>query len=103
MMAASSSLRRAICFASEESGPLYQPSPEISKPSQLAFPLGIQPLLDREAHHNCQGEENVMAKADDAESVEVAGHTVRISSPSKPYFSRAVRRTRRATCAYFFA
>ena len=32
-----------------------------------------------------------MAKADDAELIEVGGRVVRISSPSKPYFTRGVQ------------
>jgi bifunctional non-homologous end joining protein LigD len=50
-----------------------------------------------------RGEENVMARTDDAELVEVAGHTVRISSPSKPYFSRGVQLTKLDIVRYFLA
>jgi bifunctional non-homologous end joining protein LigD len=50
-----------------------------------------------------RGEENVMARADDAELVEVAGHTVRISSPSKPYFSKRVQLTKLDIVRYFLA
>ncbi|WP_353063799.1 DNA primase [Tunturibacter psychrotolerans] len=44
-----------------------------------------------------------MARTDDVELVEVAGHTVRISSPSKPYFSRGVRLTKLDIVRYFLA
>jgi DNA ligase D-like protein (predicted polymerase) len=44
-----------------------------------------------------------MAKADDAELVEVAGHVVRISSPSKPYFTRGVQLTKLDIVRYFLA
>ena len=35
-----------------------------------------------------------MTKADDAELLEVDGRVVRISSPSKPYFTRGVHLTK---------
>jgi len=44
-----------------------------------------------------------MAKADDAELVEVAGRTVRISSPGKPYFTRGVKLTKLDVVRYFLA
>jgi bifunctional non-homologous end joining protein LigD len=44
-----------------------------------------------------------MAKADDAELIEVAGHTVRVSSPSKPYFTRGVHLTKIDIVRYFLA
>jgi bifunctional non-homologous end joining protein LigD len=44
-----------------------------------------------------------MAKADDAELLEVAGHTVRISSPSKLYFSKGVQLTKLDIVRYFLA
>jgi DNA ligase D-like protein (predicted polymerase) len=44
-----------------------------------------------------------MAKADDSELLEVAGHTVRISSPSKPYFTRGVQLTKLDIVRYFLA
>jgi bifunctional non-homologous end joining protein LigD len=44
-----------------------------------------------------------MAKADDSELVEVAGRTVRISSPSKPYFTRGVQLTKLDIVHYFLA
>ena len=44
-----------------------------------------------------------MAKTEDAELVEVAGHTVRISSPSKPYFSKGVHLTKLDIVRYFLA
>jgi DNA ligase D-like protein (predicted polymerase) len=44
-----------------------------------------------------------MAKADDAELLEVAGHTVRISSPSKPYFTKGVQLTKLDIVRYFLA
>jgi bifunctional non-homologous end joining protein LigD len=44
-----------------------------------------------------------MTKSDDAELVEVAGHTVRISSPSKPYFSKGVQLTKLDIVRYFLA
>jgi bifunctional non-homologous end joining protein LigD len=44
-----------------------------------------------------------MAKADDAELLEVAGRTVRISSPSKPYFSKGVQLTKLDIVRYFLA
>src|ERR1700743_629224 len=44
-----------------------------------------------------------MAKADDSELVEVAGHTVRISSPSKPYFTRDVQLTKLDIVRYFLS
>jgi bifunctional non-homologous end joining protein LigD len=44
-----------------------------------------------------------MAKVDDAELLEVAGHTVRISSPSKPYFTRGVHLTKLDIVRYFLA
>ncbi|HEV2576905.1 MAG TPA: DNA primase small subunit domain-containing protein [Acidobacteriaceae bacterium] len=44
-----------------------------------------------------------MAKADDSELLEVAGHTVRISSPSKPYFSKGVKLTKLDIVRYFLA
>jgi bifunctional non-homologous end joining protein LigD len=44
-----------------------------------------------------------MAKADDAELLEVAGRTVRISSPSKPYFTRGVQLTKLDIVRYFLA
>jgi bifunctional non-homologous end joining protein LigD len=50
-----------------------------------------------------KGEENAMAKVDDAELLEVAGHTVRISSPSKPYFSKGVQLTKLDIVRYFLA
>ncbi len=42
-----------------------------------------------------------MAKADDAESLEVAGRMVRISSPSKLYFARGVKLTKLDIAHYF--
>ena len=44
-----------------------------------------------------------MAKTDDAELLEVAGRTVRISSPSKPYFTRGVQLTKLDIVHYFLA
>lgn len=44
-----------------------------------------------------------MAKADDAELLEVAGRTVRISSPSKPYFTRGVQLTKLDIVRYFLS
>ncbi|NYF90237.1 DNA primase [Tunturiibacter empetritectus] len=44
-----------------------------------------------------------MAKTDDAELVEVAGHMVRISSPSKPYFSKGVQLTKLDIVRYFLS
>jgi DNA ligase D-like protein (predicted polymerase) len=44
-----------------------------------------------------------MAKIDDAELLEVAGRTVRISSPSKPYFTRGVQLTKLDIVHYFLA
>src|SRR5580704_6462379 len=44
-----------------------------------------------------------MAKADNAELLEVAGHTVRISSPSKPYFSKGVQLRKIDLVHYFLA
>jgi bifunctional non-homologous end joining protein LigD len=44
-----------------------------------------------------------MARTDDAELVEVAGHTVRISNPSKPYFSKGVQLTKLDIVRYFLA
>jgi bifunctional non-homologous end joining protein LigD len=44
-----------------------------------------------------------MAKADDAELLEVNGHTVRISSPAKPYFTRGVQLTKLEIVRYFLA
>jgi bifunctional non-homologous end joining protein LigD len=44
-----------------------------------------------------------MAKADDAELLEVEGRTVRISSPAKPYFSRDVQLTKLDIVRYFLA
>jgi bifunctional non-homologous end joining protein LigD len=44
-----------------------------------------------------------MAKTDDAELLEVAGRTIRISSPSKPYFTRDARLTKLDIVRYFLA
>ncbi len=44
-----------------------------------------------------------MAKVDDAELLEVADHTVRISSPSKQYFTRGVQLTKLDIVRYFLA
>jgi bifunctional non-homologous end joining protein LigD len=44
-----------------------------------------------------------MAKADDAELLEVGGRTVRISSPGKPYFTRGVQLTKLDIVKYFLA
>ncbi len=44
-----------------------------------------------------------MAKADDTELLEVAGHTVRVSSSSKPYFTRGVQLTKLDIVHYFLA
>src|SRR5579875_3405719 len=44
-----------------------------------------------------------MAKADDAELVEVAGRTVRVSHPAKLYFSRGVQLTKLDIVRYFLA
>ena len=44
-----------------------------------------------------------MAKSDDAELLEVAGRTVRVSSPSKPYFTRGVRLTKLDIVRYFLS
>lgn len=44
-----------------------------------------------------------MAKADDSELLEVAGKTVRVSSPSKPYFSKGVKLTKLDIVRYFLA
>jgi len=44
-----------------------------------------------------------MTKADDAELLEIGGHIVRISSPSKPYFTRGVRLTKLDIVRYFLA
>ena len=44
-----------------------------------------------------------MAKVDDAELLEVAGRTVRVSSPSKPYFTRGVQLTKLEIVRYFLA
>lgn len=44
-----------------------------------------------------------MAKADDSELLEIAGRTVRISSPSKPYFTRGVQLKKLDVVRYFLA
>ena len=44
-----------------------------------------------------------MAKADDAELLEVAGRTVRVSSPGKPYFTRGVKLTKLDIVHYFLS
>ena len=44
-----------------------------------------------------------MAKADNAELLEVAGHTVRISNPAKPYFTRGVQLTKLDIVNYFLS
>ena len=44
-----------------------------------------------------------MARADNSESLEVAGHTVRISSPSKLYFTQGVQLTKLDIVRYFLA
>jgi bifunctional non-homologous end joining protein LigD len=44
-----------------------------------------------------------MAKVDDAELLEVVGRMVRISSPSKPYFTRGVQLTKLDIVRYFLA
>ena len=44
-----------------------------------------------------------MAKADDAELLEVAGRTVRVSSPSKPYFTRGVHLSKLDIVRYFLS
>ena len=44
-----------------------------------------------------------MAKAEDAELLEVAGRTVRVSSPSKPYFTRDVKLSKLDIVRYFLA
>jgi DNA ligase D-like protein (predicted polymerase) len=44
-----------------------------------------------------------MAKVDDAELLEIDGHTVRISSPAKPYFTRGVQLTKLDIVRYFLA
>ena len=44
-----------------------------------------------------------MTKTDDAELLEIAGHTIRISNPSKPYFTRGVYLTKLDIVRYFLA
>ena len=44
-----------------------------------------------------------MAKADDAELLEIGGRMVRISSPSKPYFTRGVQLKKLDLVHYFLA
>jgi bifunctional non-homologous end joining protein LigD len=44
-----------------------------------------------------------MTKADDAELLEIDGHIVRVSSPSKPYFTRGVQLTKLDIVRYFLA
>jgi bifunctional non-homologous end joining protein LigD len=44
-----------------------------------------------------------MTKADDAELLEIDGHIVRISSPSKPYFTHGVQLTKLDIVRYFLA
>lgn len=44
-----------------------------------------------------------MAKADDAELLDVGGHVVRISSPGKPYFTRGVKLTKLDIVRYFLS
>ena len=44
-----------------------------------------------------------MPKADDAELLEVAGRTVRVSSPLKPYFTQGVHLTKLDIVRYFLA
>jgi DNA ligase D-like protein (predicted polymerase) len=44
-----------------------------------------------------------MAKADDAELLEIGGRTVRISSPGKPYFTRGVKLTKLDIVRYFLS
>jgi bifunctional non-homologous end joining protein LigD len=44
-----------------------------------------------------------MAKPDDAEILTIDGHEVRISSPSKPYFTRGVQLTKLDIVRYFLA
>jgi bifunctional non-homologous end joining protein LigD len=44
-----------------------------------------------------------MAKVDDAELLEVVGRMVRVSSPSKPYFTRGVQLTKLDIVRYFLA
>ncbi|HEY4010399.1 MAG TPA: DNA primase small subunit domain-containing protein [Acidobacteriaceae bacterium] len=44
-----------------------------------------------------------MAKADDAELLEIAGHTVRISNPGKPYFTQGVQLTKLDIVHYFMS
>ena len=44
-----------------------------------------------------------MAKADDAEMLEVNGHNVRVSSPAKPYFTRGVQLTKLDIVRYFLS
>jgi bifunctional non-homologous end joining protein LigD len=44
-----------------------------------------------------------LAKPDDAETITVNGHEVRISSPHKPYFSKSVQLTKLDIAKYFLA
>ena len=44
-----------------------------------------------------------MAKTEDAELLEIGGRTVRVSSPSKPYFTRTVLLTKLDIVHYFLA
>src|ERR1700733_4956425 len=46
---------------------------------------------------------NSMAKADDSELLEVAGRAVRISNPSKPYFTRGVQLKKLDIVHYFLS
>jgi bifunctional non-homologous end joining protein LigD len=71
------------------------------RPSNSAFRSAFNHSWTLKRITTARGEENVMAKTGDAESVEVAGHTVRISSPSKPYFSKGVQLTKLDIVRYF--
>jgi bifunctional non-homologous end joining protein LigD len=55
-------------------------------------------------HLNSRGRQGIaMAKADDAELLEIDGRMVRISSPMKPYFARDVQLTKLDIVRYFLA
>ena len=60
------------------------------------LPIGL-------AHHTLIERGGAMAKTEDAELLEIAGRTIRISSPSKRYFTSGVQLTKLDIVKYFLA
>jgi bifunctional non-homologous end joining protein LigD len=69
----------------------------------LQLRISTDQHLDAFRTHHTLSARIAMTKPDDAELLEIDGHTVRISSPSKPYFTRSVQLKKLDLVRYFLS